>query len=73
LLHFVLCLDQPPANLFGFIWANVVRHNPAIQEGDWIAYYNGESKKGDTLWLGRAKIINPDLEPEDQVIADGTG
>jgi hypothetical protein len=54
-------------------WGNVVRHNPAIQEGDWIAYYNGESKKGDTLWLGRAKIINPGLEPKDQVIADWDG
>jgi hypothetical protein len=28
-------------------WANVVHHNPIILKGDWIAYYNGESKKGD--------------------------
>jgi hypothetical protein len=42
---------------------NVVCCNLAIQEGDWIAYYNGESKKGDTLWPGRAKIINPGLHP----------
>jgi hypothetical protein len=55
------------------VWVNVTRHNPAIQEGDWIAYYNGESKKGDTLWPGRAKVIIPGLEPEALVVADWYG
>jgi hypothetical protein len=54
-------------------WVNVVHHNPAIQEGNWIAYYNVESKKGDTLWPGSTKIINPGLEPKDQVITDWYG
>jgi hypothetical protein len=49
---------------------NIVCHNPIILEGDWIAYYNRESKKGDTFWPGRAKVINPGLEPEDQIVAD---
>jgi hypothetical protein len=40
------------------VWANVVHHNPVILERDWIAYYNGESKKRDTFWPGRAKVIN---------------
>jgi hypothetical protein len=36
-------------------WANVVRHNPEILEGDWIAYYNRESKEGDTFWHPKTK------------------
>jgi hypothetical protein len=54
-------------------WANVVRHNPEIQQGDWVAYYNGESKKGDTLWPGRAKVIDPGYSHKDKVVANWYG
>jgi hypothetical protein len=54
-------------------WANVVRHNPEIQQGDWVAYYNGESKKGDTLWPGRAKVIDPGHSHKDKVVVDWYG
>jgi hypothetical protein len=40
-------------------WANVVCCNPIILEGDWIAYYNRESKKGDTFWLGQSYQPRP--------------
>jgi hypothetical protein len=42
-------------------WAKIVWHNPEIQHGDWVAYYNGESKKGDTLWPGRATTAKTKL------------
>jgi hypothetical protein len=54
-------------------WANVVHHNPEIQQGDWVTYYNGESKKGDTLWPGRAKVINPSHSHKDKVVANWYG
>ena len=51
-------------------WANVVRRNPLLLPGEWVAYYNGESKKGDTLWKGKAKVINGAPNPENMVAAD---
>jgi hypothetical protein len=51
-------------------WAKIVRRNPETQHGDWVAYYNGESKKGDTLWPVRAKVIDAGHNCKDKVVAN---
>jgi hypothetical protein len=54
-------------------WATVVRRDPGISQGDWVAYRDCSTHKQlrkDVLYEGRAKILEVGRSPKDSATAE---
>jgi hypothetical protein len=54
-------------------WATVVRHDPGISQGDWVAYRDSSTHKQlrkDVLYEGRAEVLEVGRSPKDSATAE---
>lgn len=54
-------------------WANVLRRDPQLKEGDWVAYMeeaDSTSQQTDTLCDGRARVLAAPPAKEDKITAE---